>query len=378
MVTELARKNSFSRILAGAIVELLPGAQIIQAGLSFHGYACDFLYSAPLSPELLERLSERMRQVIRENREIRILEMVPFSASEFFKKNEQKERASQVLRQEGLVRLVRLGDFADWCEEGEHLSSTGSAGAFKLLNETKLGRKRTRIFGIAAPSKKELKDLSSAWERFGEKDHEREGLGLWCKEGGDRLWLPKGLDARGRLASFWRKAFAPLAQQVEGGQAILERLSEKIPSSMELLKLSGDAGDRGLLDAPLSLALRINHFLDLQSFCSSFLQTIHKCLTILGFAYRIRCFGKKRKGCLFRRSLEELGWSFQEVEADGGSRLEFLAEDALRCEWVLAEIGELKLKNLRGLFATVWVERNLALLIEQSDGSSPFGWLRTL
>ncbi len=377
MIKELfvARKHSFSRILAAAIVELLPGAQIARAGLSYHGFYCDFLYAPPMSGELLERLTEQMRQVIRENREFRVLEMVPFSASEMLKKMGQKERSRQVLEQKGLVRLVRLGEFADWCEEESLLSSTGSPGVFRLLSQTDLDRGVYRIFGISAESKKELKELSSKWARFDVVDHERVGsrLGLWwvADDEGERLWLPKGLSLRDRWISYWQSAFVSLAERVEGGQEILEVLAEKIPSSMEVAELEGGDGSRGLLDWSSSKALIINHFLDSYAFCTSFLQTIHKSLTILGFAYRIRCFGKKRKGCPLRRSLEELGWDLQEGGSEAEPRLEFLVEDALRCEWVAAEITEKKLKHFRGLSATVWVERNLALLIEKSDGSLP-------
>lgn len=378
MIKELfvARKYSFSRILAAAIIELLPGAQIARAGLSYHGFYCDFLYSPPLSGELLERLAEQMRQVIRESRDIRVLEMVPFSASEMLKKLGQRERSRQVLEQEGLVRLVRMGEFVDWCEEGL-LSSTGGAGVFRLLSQTDLERGVYRVFGVSAESKQELKELSSKWARFDVADHEKVGSrhGLWFLSDEDRrLWLPRGLAVRGRWISYWLGALAPLAEPVEGGQEILEVLAEKIPSSMELVEVDDGEGSRGLLDQPVSKALIINHFLDSYAFCTSFLQTIHKSLTILGFAYRIRCFGKKRKGCPLRRSLEVLGWDLQEGDSEADPRLEFLVEDALRCEWVAAEISERKLKRFRGLSATVWVERNLALLIEKNDGSLPF-WL---
>ncbi len=371
-------KNLFSKILSAAIVELSPGAQIDRAGLSYHGFYCDFFCYSPLSGELLERLEERMRQIIREDREVRILEMVPFSASEMLKKFGQKERARQLLQLDGLVRIFQMEGFADLLEEGGCPRSTGGSSAFRLLSQVELGRNHLRVFGVAADSKKELKDLLSRWEQFEEKDHEKVGsdLGLWClrEEDGHRLWLPGGIAARDRLIAFWREAFAPIAEPVEGGGAALELLAEKIPSSIELIKGEGEGGSRGLLDHPCSSALSLNHFLDLPSFCISFLQTIHKSLTILGFTYRIRCFGKRRKGCFLRGSLEKLGWIWQEDGSDAEPGLEVLVEDSLRCEWALAEIGELKLKGRRGLFAMVWVERNLALLIERSDGNMPF-WL---
>ena len=72
---------------------------------AFGGFYCDFFFSQPFSSEILIQLEERIRQIVREKREIRKMEMVPYSASEWLKKSGQKERAAQVLAQEGYVRI---------------------------------------------------------------------------------------------------------------------------------------------------------------------------------------------------------------------------------------------------------------------------------
>jgi threonyl-tRNA synthetase len=372
-------QNSFSRILAAAIIEVLPGAEIAQVGLSYNGFFCNFTFFSPMSGELLVRLEERMRQIIREKREIRVLEMVPFSASELLKKQGQKKRAAQVLEQEGLVRLVRMDPFVDWCEEEGHMSHTGQAGVFRLLESTPGERCHFRIFGITAPSKKELKEEVLKWTRFPEMAHDRAGAdqGLWTVSEGHRIWLARGLAVRERWSSFWKKAFAPSAPEIEGGQEIREQLASLAPSSLELTRfedLDCPADDRGLLNQPFPLALQINHFIDPLASCISFLQTIDKSLSISGFTYRIRYLGRKRKGCPIGKALEQLGWKADEEKKDDDPKLEFLVEDALQCEWAVAEIRELKLKSIKLLSASVWIERNLALLLERSDGNLPH-WL---
>lgn len=349
--------------------------QILSAGPFCHGFSCEFVANVPLSDALLVLVEERMRQIVREKREIEILEMVPFSASEMLKSIGQHERADQVLEQEQLVRIVRIGSFADW-NEGTHPAHTGEAGAFKLLEEISIeGGEIHRIFGICAPSKKELKALSQLWERFEELDHERLGADqkLWEKVENRRIWLSRGLEVRNRLAAAWRDAFLSVAEEVEGGQLELEFLSSKYPATMEMLcyDLPDQEGSRGLLDDPCPLALQVNYFLDPFDSCISFLQTIHKSLTILGFTYRVLYSGTKKKGCIVLRALEKLGWNAQEEISEGAAKLEFLVEDPLKCDWVVAEVSELKLKHLRIIFASVWIERNLALLLEKNEGNLP-------
>ena len=78
--------NSSSRILAAALSDCLPGLTIMDAGEAFGGIFCEFFYKGPFSSELLIQLEERIRQIIREKQEIRILDMVPVSASELLKK----------------------------------------------------------------------------------------------------------------------------------------------------------------------------------------------------------------------------------------------------------------------------------------------------
>ncbi len=373
------QKNSLSRILAAALIEALPGAEIVQAGLSYNGYFCDFTFFPPKSSDLLVHLEERMRQIIREKREIVIQEMVPFSASELLKKEGQKTRAAQVREQEGLVRLVRIGTFVDWCEEGEHFSHTGQAGVFRLLELIEGEKGHFRVFGIAAASKKECKEEFLKWKRFPEIDHDRTGAeqGFWNVQEGSRIWLSKGLAVRKQWTSFWKKAFSPAVEEIEGGEDFFERLSTLAPASMELThveEIEDVADDRGLLNQPLTLALQIKHFLDPCASSISFLQTIDKSLTILGFTYRTRYLGRKRKGCPIRSALEQLDWKADEERSDSDPKLEFLVEDGLQSEWVAAELSEMKLKSIKWLSGSVWIERNFALLLERNGGNLP-PWL---
>jgi len=360
-----------SRILAAALSECLPGLTILAVEEAFGGFFCDFTFSHPFSSEILIQLEERIRQIVREKREIRRMEMVPFCASEFLKKSGQIERAAQALDHEGYVRLVQMGAFVDLCESpcGRH---TGEAGILRLLDQKNLGRDCYRIFGISALSKEELRSQIKRWKRFPEVDHESRGIdrGYWETVEGERIWLTPGLDARRKLAAFWRENFSPIAMEIEGSenkQRLISESRKKIPIMQFLRHEESSAHVRGLLDQYNSLVLQVNSFGDNERDCISFLQNVHKSLTILRFTFRIRYFGKKQRTGALDRALLQLGWK---ADAEGDSdepRLEILVRDSLQCEWVVASIQELRRKGVISL--TVWVERNLALVLENDEES---------
>ena len=360
-----------SRILAAALSECLPGLTILAVEEAFGGFFCDFTFSHPFSSEILIQLEERIRQIVREKREIRRMEMVPFCASEFLKKSGQIERAAQALDQEGYVRLVQMGPFVDLCESpcGRH---TGEAGILRLLDRKELGRGCYRIFGIAALSKEELRSQIQRWKRFPEVDHESRGIdrGYWETVEGERIWLTPGLDARRKMAALWRENFSPIAMEIEGSenkQRLISESRKKIPIMQFLRHEESAAHVRGLLDHYNSLVLQVNSFGDNERDCISFLQNVHKSLTILRFTFRIRYFGKKQKEGALDRALLQLGWKADAGENSDEPRLEFLVRDSLQCEWVVASIQELRRKGV--ICLTVWVERNLALVLENDEES---------
>jgi hypothetical protein len=375
MADHFSLQTLASRILAAALSECLPGLTILAVEEAFGGFYCDFSFSQPFSSEILVQLEERIRQIVREKREIRRMEMVPFSASEWLKKTGQMERAAQVLDQDGYVTLVQMGSFVDWCENpcGRH---TGEARIIRLLEKKILERKCYRIFGIAAPSKEELKQRIFSWKQFPEIDHDNRGIdrGYWEMIDGERIWLAPGLDVRRKLSNHWREFFSPIALEVEGGENKERLISEKrgkIPIMQFLDTAEKTAQVRGLLDASHSLTLQVNSFGDIERDCISFLQNAHKSLTILGFTFRIRHFGKKRKEGTLERALGQLGWKVGREESSGELRTEFLVRDALQCEWVVAAVHEQRQK--RTIRLTVWVERNLALLLEKDNKRPVFG-----
>lgn len=358
-----------SRILAAALSECLPGLTIRDVGVAWNGFYCDFSFSQPFNTEILIQLEERIRQIVREKRAVRMMEMVPVSASEWLKKNGQAHRASQVLSQKGYISLIQIGSFVDSCEEvsSQH---TGEAGIFRLLDKKNLGKTSYRIFGVSAPSKEALKHKIQLYQQFPRVDHEMRGvkLGLWEMVGQERIWLGSGLEARRNLIQKWRENFSTIALEVECNEALIPQFAQKRNAAlmqMTRLPMSG-AHLRGLMDAPQQLAMQIKTFETTDISCISFLQTVHKSLTILGFTYRIRLLGSKRKKSGLDAALEHLGWKVDERMVSDESRIEFLVADEMECEWAVATLVKSRPKG--DLCLTVWIERNLALLLEKDVG----------
>lgn len=351
-------QNTASRILALALTDSLPGGEIRAVGTSHGGCYCDYFFEDSFSSDLLILLDERIRQIVREKREIQLREMVPFSASELLKKRGQEARAEEVLEQEGLVQILQIDQFADFFPLGKSLSHTGEVPFFKCLRKENLGRGLLRVFGVGAPSKPALKEYLQAWESFSDLDHERAGgsQGLWVVQEEERVWLSRGLDAKRRMMDFWREMLTPFALEIEGRKELYWSVDPN-RSIMEFTTLEEEGiGTRGLLDKRDSFVLQVNSF---TGDGSSFLQTIHKSLTILGFTYSVHHLGRKKK--------EGKGGILQETK--------FCVKDALGCEWPVAHLFPSRDGSLSGsLSMTVWIERNLALLIEKSDGLLPF-WI---
>lgn len=364
MVDCLYHRTLASRLLAAALTQCLPGSILLFLEEVWGGFYCDFSFRGPFSSEILIQLEEKIRQLVREKIEIRVMEMIPVSASEFLKKTGQTERAKQVLSQARYVRMIQIGSFVDWCERfcGK---STAESGILRLLEIKNLSKDRYRIFGITAESKENLKIRIQNWKQFSDFDHDQKGIHRhwWEMMDGQRIWLSKGLEQRRKWAGFWREQFASKALEVEAEPHLIPMIAKKKNSPiLQVLYQNQDLPDvRGLLDSKKSLVMQINSWRDLQKYCISFLQTVQDSLNILGFTYRIRHFGKKRNGDECSRALQSLGWQVDRWEYSDEPRIEFLVEDSLLDEWTIASI---QMQQKVNISLTVWIERNLALLLE--------------
>jgi threonyl-tRNA synthetase len=381
--------RSAAEITAAAVYELFPLIEILDARASSAGFVCDLYFPHPVHPQTISMIEERIRQIVREKRPIRTLEMVPVSAPGLLQSLGFRGQAERLGESEGLVELVQIGSFHN-LSPGPHLKNTAELAAFKLLSIEFLESKVIRIRGSASPSKKELREFLKKQELYAACCHQKLGAGLWVDLDGAVIWQGQGLRLKGQVVEFLKRRLFLDAVEVAGSPKLGE---DRFEFHSEILKKIGgsfrsiaevwtrfnekEGGDTGLFEpgeegiVQLSVYPRIE---DLQAKLISSLQSIGKTLNILGFNYCLELACRKRveKGFLeFLKAAEEsLGVGFEVREEGKPLQAEFLVEDALGRRWSAVTLKQTKKepKNEKGsspYIIEASVEKITALLIER-------------
>jgi threonyl-tRNA synthetase len=184
---ELLRHDA-AHVMAQAVQELYPGTQVTIGPAIENGFYYDFARPEPFTPEDLERIESRMREIVA--RDLPIVREVwdrdeakrAFAAQgETYK----VEIIEDIIPEGEEVSIYRQGDWFDVCR-GPHLPSTGKLGeGFKLMKVAGAywrGDSRNpmlqRIYGTAWRDKKELKAYLHRLEEAEKRDHRRIGKQL--------------------------------------------------------------------------------------------------------------------------------------------------------------------------------------------------------
>lgn len=210
-------RHSTSHVMAHAVKMLFPDAKLAIGPATEDGFYYDFDLERPLTPEDLERIEGKMKEIIRDN-------------SLFIRKVLKKADAIDLFRNMGEPYKVELleeiaddevsvyeeGGFVDLCR-GPHLPSAGIIKAFRLLSiagaywrGSEKNKMLQRIYGTAYSTEKDLKDYLSFLEEVKKRDHRRLGKDLDLFSMNDEigpgliLWHPNGAVIRKEIEDFWR------------------------------------------------------------------------------------------------------------------------------------------------------------------------------
>jgi threonyl-tRNA synthetase len=127
-------RHSTAHLLAYAVKELFPDAQVTIGPVIENGFYYDFSYKRPFTPEDLAAIEKRMAELVK--RDIKVSREVwsRDKAVEFFKSIGEHYKAEIIasIPQSEDVSLYREGDFIDLCR-GPHVPSTGKLKVFKLM-----------------------------------------------------------------------------------------------------------------------------------------------------------------------------------------------------------------------------------------------------
>jgi threonyl-tRNA synthetase len=204
--------------MAHAVLDLYPGTKTGIGPAVETGFYYDFLRDDPFTPEDLEKIEARMKEIARENVPIERLVLGKDEAVRMFEGMGQPLKV-ELIREKGdaSVTVFRQGPFADFCL-GPHVASTGLLQNVKLLSVSgaywkgdERGAQMQRIYGAVFPTAKELDDHLKFLEEAKKRDHRRLGtdLDLFSTNeelgGGLILWHPKGARVRAIIEQHWRE-----------------------------------------------------------------------------------------------------------------------------------------------------------------------------
>jgi threonyl-tRNA synthetase len=198
-------RHSMAHLLAYAVKELFPEAQVTIGPVIENGFYYDFSYKRPFTPEDLAKIEVRMAELAKKDFPV-LREVWPRDrAVEFFKSIGEHYKAEIIasIPADQDVSLYREGDFIDLCR-GPHVPSTGKLKVFKLMKLAGAywrGDSRNemlqRIYGTAWAKKDELDAYLHMLEEAEKRDHRKLGrqldlFHLQDEAPGMVFWHPKG------------------------------------------------------------------------------------------------------------------------------------------------------------------------------------------
>ena len=206
-------RHSTAHLMAQAVKELYPDAQVTIGPSIENGFYYDFSYKRPFTPEDLAAIEKRMDELVAKNIPIVRKEMKREDAMQYFLGLGEKYKAEliEAIPEGETISLYGQGDFTDLCR-GPHVPSTGKLKVHKLMKVAGAywrgdsnNEMLQRIYGTAWAKKEDLKAYLTMLEEAEKRDHRRLGKEL------DLFHLQE--EAPGMI--FWHAKGWALWQQVE-------------------------------------------------------------------------------------------------------------------------------------------------------------------
>lgn len=198
-------RHSLAHVMASAVQELFPGTKLGIGPAIENGFYYDFDSPHHFVPEDLEKIEEKMREIISQKQKFVHSEMSKEKGIKFFSDRNEKYKVELIKElPDDEVSIYTTGNFIDLCK-GPHLDNTGEIKVFKLSliagaywkgDETK--PMLQRIYGLAFETKKELDDYLKMQEEAQKRDHRKIGkqleIFMFDEDVGPGLplWLPNG------------------------------------------------------------------------------------------------------------------------------------------------------------------------------------------
>jgi len=198
-------RHSCAHLMANAVQNLFPGAQVTIGPVIESGFFYDFAFERPFTPEDLAAIEQEMERLSEQNIPVQRSLMSRTDAVAMFEAMGEKYKVEiiQSIPTEQGLSFYRQGEFIDLCR-GPHVPSTGHIKAFKLMSVAgaywrgdSKNAMLQRIYGTAWGDKKALKEHLHLLEEAERRDHRKIGKKLdlfhFQEEApGMVFWHPKG------------------------------------------------------------------------------------------------------------------------------------------------------------------------------------------
>jgi len=174
-------RHSTAHLLAHAVKELYPEAQVTIGPVIENGFFYDFAYEPGFSEDDLPAIEARMKEIAKKDYQVVREEIERDDAIKFFRDlgEEYKAKIIEDIPAGETLTIYRQGDFVDLCR-GPHTPRTGMLKAFKLTKVSGAywrgdpkNEMLQRIYGTAWPDKKALKDYLHRLEEAEKRDHRK-------------------------------------------------------------------------------------------------------------------------------------------------------------------------------------------------------------
>lgn len=229
-------RHSTAHLLAYAVKELFPEAQVTIGPVIENGFYYDFSYKRPFTPEDLVLIEKKMGELAKKDEPVTRKVLPRDEAVAYFKSIGEAYKAEIIesIPVDQDVSLYTEGTFTDLCR-GPHVPSTGKLKVFKLMKlagaywrgDSK-NEMLQRVYGTAFAKKEDQEAYLHMLEEAEKRDHRKLGKSLDLFHFQDEapglvFWHPKGWTIWQQVEQYMRKVYQECGYQEVKGPQILDR-----------------------------------------------------------------------------------------------------------------------------------------------------------
>jgi len=229
-------RHSTAHLLAQAVKELYPEAQVTIGPVIENGFYYDFAYKRPFTPEDLAAIEKRMAEIARKDLPVARREMPRDAAVNFFRGLGEVYKAEIIasIPEKEAISLYGQGDWVDLCR-GPHVPSTGKLKVFKLMRVAgaywrgdSKNEMLQRIYGTAWAKKEDQDGYLKMLEEAEKRDHRRLGTQLDLfhmqeEAPGMVFWHAKGWTLWQQVEQYMRRVYRDNGYMEVRGPQILDK-----------------------------------------------------------------------------------------------------------------------------------------------------------